>query len=107
VCQRTESHAARGGAATDSQARWWRSALTDEDPAVFKADMAAERWENWLERPALCFIEIVPSESLQAEGERCDFLSDFDDHGVELPEQHRTRLPFPAYPMGEEEHGTR
>ncbi|MFF3015668.1 SMI1/KNR4 family protein [Streptomyces sp. NPDC057939] len=81
--------------------------LTDDDPAVFiradLADKAAERWESWLERLSLCFIEIVLSESLQADGEVCDFLSDFDDHGVDLVEQNCTRLPFPAYPMCEEE----
>ncbi|MFI5634947.1 SMI1/KNR4 family protein [Streptomyces sp. NPDC051664] len=85
--------------------------LMDEDPAVViktdLADQAAERWENWLERLSLCFIEIVLSESVQAEGECCDFLSDFDDYGVELLEQNCSRLPFPAYPVGEEEHPTR
>lgn len=85
--------------------------MVDEDPAVFiradLADKAAERWESWLERLSLCFIEIVLSESLQAEGELCDFLSDFDDYGVDLLEQNCTRLPFPAYPMGEEEHAIR
>lgn len=85
--------------------------LVDEDPAVFiradLADKAAERWEIWLERLSLCFIEIVLSESLQTNGERCDFLIDFDDHGIEVLEQNCTQLPFPAYPMGEEEHSTR
>ncbi|MFC8202063.1 SMI1/KNR4 family protein [Streptomyces sp. NPDC057298] len=85
--------------------------LVDEDPAVFiradLADKAAERWESWLERLSLCFIEIVLSESLQADGELGDFLSDFDDYGVDLLEQNCTRLPFPAYPMGEEEHAIR
>lgn len=82
----------------------------DDDPAVFikadLADKAAERWEPWLERLSLCFIEIVLSESVQADGELCDFLCDFDDHGVEVLEENCTRLPFPAYPMGDEEHGT-
>ncbi|MFE3202309.1 SMI1/KNR4 family protein, partial [Embleya sp. NPDC059237] len=85
--------------------------LMDDDPAVSirsdLADKAAERWEPWLERLSLCFIEIVLSESVQADGELCDFLCDFDDHGVEVLEENCTRLPFPAYPMGEEEHGTR
>lgn len=85
--------------------------LADEDPAVFiradLADRAAERWESWLERLSLCFIEIVLSESLQADGELCDFLGDFDESGVDLLEQNCTRLPFPAYPMGEEENSIR
>jgi hypothetical protein len=85
--------------------------LMDEDPAVFirtdLADKAAERWEGWLPRLSLCFIEIVLSESVQADGELCDFLADFDDYGIGLLEQHCTRLPFPAYPIGEEEHAIR
>ncbi|KJY32915.1 SMI1/KNR4 family protein [Streptomyces sp. NRRL S-495] len=85
--------------------------LVDDDPAVFiradLADKAAECWESWLERLSLCFIEIVLSESLQAGGELCDFLSDFDDHGVDLLEKNCTRLAFPTYPMGEEEHPIR
>ncbi|MFF9912447.1 SMI1/KNR4 family protein [Streptomyces sp. NPDC013457] len=85
--------------------------LTDDDPAVLVktdlADKAAEHWENWLERLSLCFVEIVLSESVQAEGELCDFLCDFDDRGVELLEENCTRLPFPAYPMSEEDHPTR
>ncbi|MFD9409741.1 SMI1/KNR4 family protein [Streptomyces sp. NPDC059989] len=85
--------------------------LMDEDPAVFiradLADKAAEHWESWLERLSLCFIEIVLSESLQADDELCDFLSDFDDSGVDLLERNCIRLPFPAYPMGDEEHAIR
>ncbi|MQY10896.1 hypothetical protein SRB5_10090 [Streptomyces sp. RB5] len=84
--------------------------LRDDDPAVFVrpdlADKSAERWEAWLERLSLCFVEIVLSESLQADGELCDFL-DADDDTVGLIEEHAVRLPFPAYPIGEVENGIR
>ncbi|MFE2154473.1 SMI1/KNR4 family protein [Streptomyces lavendulae] len=80
--------------------------LQDDDPAVFirpdLADKSAERWEAWLERLSLCFVEIVLSESVQADHELCDFL-DPDDDSIELLEKNTVRLPFPAYPMGEEE----
>ncbi|MFE6867752.1 SMI1/KNR4 family protein [Kitasatospora sp. NPDC057692] len=84
--------------------------VREDDPAVFiRADLAdktAERWEGWLERLSLCFVEIVMSESLQADGEPCDFL-DPDEGSIELLEQNCVQLPFPAYPIGEEEHGNR
>ncbi|MFE2853666.1 SMI1/KNR4 family protein [Streptomyces lavendulae] len=80
--------------------------LQDDDPAVFirpdLADKSAERWEAWLERLSLCFVEILLSESVQADHELCDFL-DPDDDSIELLEENTVRLPFPAYPMGEEE----
>ncbi|MFI8423693.1 SMI1/KNR4 family protein [Streptomyces sp. NPDC085479] len=81
--------------------------LQDDDPAVFMrldmADKSAERWEPWLEHLSLCFVEIVLSESVQwqADGELCDFL-DADDGSVEFLEENAVRLPFPAYPAGEE-----
>jgi hypothetical protein len=84
--------------------------LQDDDPAVFiradLADKSAERWEGWLERLSLCFVEIVLSESVQADGEVCDFL-DPDDESIELLDEKCVQLPFPAYPIGEEEHVTR
>ncbi|MFG2716576.1 hypothetical protein ACGFX2_39595 [Streptomyces goshikiensis] len=70
------------------------------------ADKSAERWEGWLERLSLCFVEIVLSESLQADGELCDFL-DADDDSIGLLEENAVRLPFPAYPIGEDEHAIR
>lgn len=51
--------------------------------------------------------EIVLSECVQAGVGLCDFLCDFDDYGVEVLEQNCSRLPFPAYPMGEEEQSIR
>ncbi|WP_433543664.1 SMI1/KNR4 family protein (plasmid) [Streptomyces sp. CA-294286] len=79
--------------------------LPDDDPAVAVrldlADKGAERWEEWLARLSLCFVEIVLSEALQADEELCDFL-DPDDNSLELLETNFLRLPFPAYPMGEE-----
>ncbi|WP_413754304.1 SMI1/KNR4 family protein [Streptomyces sp. R-74717] len=84
--------------------------LQDDDPAVFirsdLADKTAERWDGWLERLSLCFVEIVLSESVQADGESCNFL-DPDDNSIELLEGNCVQLPFPAYPIGEEEHATR
>ncbi|MFE6909423.1 SMI1/KNR4 family protein [Streptomyces erythrochromogenes] len=77
--------------------------LQDDDPAVFcradLADKSAERWEGWLERLSLCFVEIVLSESLHAEEEICDFL---DAPDVESLEENFVRLPFPPYPLGDE-----
>ncbi|MFD5573601.1 SMI1/KNR4 family protein [Streptomyces cadmiisoli] len=77
----------------------------EEDPAVFirldLADKSAERWEDWLERLSLYFIEISLSESLQADEEVCDYL-DPDGNSLELLETHSVRLPFPSYPIGEE-----
>lgn len=79
--------------------------LQGEDPAVFirldLADKSAERWEDWLERLSLCFVEIILSESLQADEELCDYL-DPDGDSLELLETHSVRLPFPVYPVGEE-----
>ncbi|MEV4919406.1 SMI1/KNR4 family protein [Streptomyces tirandamycinicus] len=79
--------------------------LQDDDPPVVirsdLADKSAERWEGWLERLSLCFVEIVLSESLQADEELCDFL-DLDGDSLELLETHFVRLPFPDYPTGEE-----
>ncbi|MFZ3475110.1 SMI1/KNR4 family protein [Streptomyces sp. 4.24] len=84
--------------------------LQDDDPAVFirsdLADKTAERWESWLERLSLCFVEIVLSESVQADGEPCDFLEP-DDDSVQLLEENCVRLPFPPYPLGEEDHAIR
>jgi hypothetical protein len=84
--------------------------LQDEDPAVFSrtdlVDKSAERWEGWMERLSLCFVEIVLSESLHADEELCDFL-DADGSDVELLEENFVRLPFPVYPIGDEENGSR
>lgn len=81
------------------------SSLQDDAPAVLirldLADKSAERWEDWLERLSLCFVEIIFSESLQADEELCDFL-DPDGDSLELLERSSVRLPFPAYPIGEE-----
>ncbi|WP_093703224.1 SMI1/KNR4 family protein [Streptomyces sp. 2131.1] len=79
--------------------------LQDDDPAVLirldLADKSAERWAGWLERLSLCFVEIILSESLQADEELCDFLAP-DVGSLELLERNYVRLPFPAYPIGEE-----
>ncbi|MFE9796555.1 SMI1/KNR4 family protein [Streptomyces goshikiensis] len=84
--------------------------LQDDDPAVFMrpdlADKSAEQWAGWLERLSLCFVEIVLSESLQADEDLCDFL-DADDDSIGLLEENAVRLPFPAYPIGEDEHAIR
>ncbi|WP_097867945.1 hypothetical protein [Streptomyces sp. rh34] len=84
--------------------------LQDDDPAVFSrtdlVDKSAERWEGWMERLSLCFVEIVLAESLHADEELCDFL-DADESDVALLEENFVRLPFPVYPMGDEENGSR
>ncbi|MEO3975064.1 SMI1/KNR4 family protein [Streptomyces sp. CAU 1734] len=84
--------------------------LREDDPPVFiRADLAdkdAERWEGWLGRLSLCFVEIVLSESLHAPEPCCDAL-DPDDGDIELLEEHAVQLPFPPYPIGEEENGGR
>ncbi|MFB7209368.1 SMI1/KNR4 family protein [Streptomyces sp. NPDC056255] len=86
-------------------------ALGEEDPAVFiRADLAdktAERWEGWLDRLSLAFIDIVLSEFLQADDDYCDFLDVFDDQGIEALERVCTRLPSPAYPFCDAEPGIR
>ncbi|MGW2180284.1 hypothetical protein ACWCXX_19675 [Streptomyces sp. NPDC001732] len=86
-------------------------ALDEEDPAVFVradlADKSAGRWEAWLDRLSLALVEMVLSESVQADDELCDFLVDFDEHGAGLLQQKCVRLPFPAYPACEKEAGTR
>ncbi|MFD7865155.1 SMI1/KNR4 family protein [Streptomyces sp. NPDC057682] len=78
--------------------------LQDDDPAVFirldLADKSAERWETWLERLSLCFVEITLSECLHADDELCDFLL-LEDESPDLLETFFTRLPFPTYPEGE------
>ncbi|MFD7560994.1 SMI1/KNR4 family protein [Streptomyces sp. NPDC059835] len=84
--------------------------LQDDDPAVFSrtdlADKSAERWEGWLEHLSLCFVEIVLSESLHVDEELCDFL-DADESDVESLEENFVRLPFPVYPIGDEQNGSR
>ncbi|MDQ1042338.1 hypothetical protein QFZ76_000574 [Streptomyces sp. V4I2] len=83
--------------------------LQDDDPAVCVrpdlADKSAERWEDWLERLSLCFVEIILSESLRADEDLCAFL-DPDEDSIELLEANAVRLPFPVYPTGQE-HGSR
>ncbi|MFJ8085632.1 SMI1/KNR4 family protein [Streptomyces sp. NPDC096205] len=78
--------------------------LRNDDPAVLirldLADKSAERWEEWLERLSLSFVEIILSESLQADEELCDYL-DPDGDSLDLLETNLVRLPFPAYPSGE------
>ncbi|MEW1547691.1 SMI1/KNR4 family protein [Streptomyces tsukubensis] len=69
-------------------------------------DGTAERWEGWLERLSLCFVELVLSGSLRAPGRPCAFL-DPDDTHIELLEEHAVRLPFPPCPVGREEDGGR
>ncbi|MCF3103221.1 SMI1/KNR4 family protein [Streptomyces roseoverticillatus] len=84
--------------------------LQDDDPAVLirsdLADKTAERWEGWLERLSLCFVEIVLSESLNADAELCDFL-DTDGDSAGLFQEKCVQLPFPAYPVGEEDYAIR
>ncbi|MGW5261646.1 hypothetical protein ACWEQG_11755 [Microbispora sp. NPDC004025] len=84
--------------------------LQDEDPAVHLrldlADKTDERWDGWLERLSLCFVEIVMSESVQADSELCDYLEP-DDDSVRLVEELCVQLPFPAYPTSRQGSGPR
>ncbi|MEV5600695.1 SMI1/KNR4 family protein [Streptomyces sp. NPDC052299] len=84
--------------------------LREDDPAVFVrldlADKSAERWEGWTERLSLCFVEIVLSEAVQADGATCDFLDPDADSG-RLLEEACVQLPFPACPLGDEEGAAR
>ena len=84
----------------------WGVLLTDldkEDPPVRMrpdlADKDAEHWAGWLDTFSVSCIEIVLSEALQADEPVCDH-GDFEDFD-EL-DRRFTRLPFPAYPEGEE-----
>ncbi|MEU6678792.1 SMI1/KNR4 family protein [Streptomyces sp. NPDC046853] len=92
----------------------WGILLADlgaDDPAVFiradLADKSAEKWECWLERTSLAFVEIVLAEALHSPEELSDFLDDLDADGIDVLEQHCTRLPLPDYPLGEGEPGIR
>jgi hypothetical protein len=72
--------------------------LDKADPPVMTkldlADKAAERWEDWMERCSLAWVEIVLSESLHAPEELSDFLPDLDE-----PLDNRfVLLPCPSYP---------
>ncbi|MEV4332826.1 SMI1/KNR4 family protein [Streptomyces sp. NPDC049597] len=84
--------------------------LAQEDPAVRirpdLADKSREKWEDWLARTSLAFVEIVLSESLHAPDDLVDVLDGLDEQDAEELEQHGVRLPFPPYPPGEEP-GTR
>lgn len=84
----------------------WGVLLADigaEDPPVRirpdLADREAEHWEPWLDAFSVSCVEIVLSEALQADEPVCDH-GDFED--FEELERRFTRLPFPAYPEGEE-----
>lgn len=84
----------------------WGVLLTDLDeadpPVRIRPDLGdkeEERWEGWLDAFSVSCIEIVLSEALQADEPVCGH-GDFEDFD-EL-ERRFTRLPFPAYPEGEE-----
>lgn len=92
----------------------WGVLITDlrhPDPTVFiRANLAereAERWDPWLSRLSLAFIEVVLSESLHAPEELCDFLGELDDAAIDRLQRNYTRLPFPEYPICQESGGTR
>ncbi|MFD6953388.1 hypothetical protein A6A08_26050 [Nocardiopsis sp. TSRI0078] len=78
--------------------------LQEEDPAVLVrpdlADESVERWEPWTERFSACCIEIVLSESLQAEDVVCGFLYEPTEEDLRMLEETCVRLPFPRYPEG-------
>ncbi|MFI0410512.1 hypothetical protein [Actinomadura sp. 3N508] len=84
----------------------WGILLSDLDqpdpPVRIRPDLAdkdAERWEGWLDSFSVSCIEIILSESLQAQDSLCDHGDNEDDDELR---RRFTRLPFPAYPAGEE-----
>ncbi|ALC21329.1 conserved hypothetical protein [Streptomyces pristinaespiralis ATCC 25486] len=85
-------------------ARWGillRDLALDDPPVLVRPDLAdknAERWEGWLERTSLAFLEIVLSEAAQAPTGPVDYLDAPDDEVLERLERDATRLPFPLYP---------
>jgi hypothetical protein len=91
----------------------WGVLLTDlehpDPPVLIRADLAdeqAERWESWLDRLSVAFIEIILSESLHAPYELSD-SRDLDETEPELLEQRYTRLPLPEYPLCDAPPGAR
>lgn len=80
--------------------------LDQDDPPVRMrpdlADKSREKWEDWLDRTSLAFVEIVLSESLHAPDGLVDFLDALAEEDLEELEQHGVRLPFPPYPQGTE-----
>ncbi|NWF30706.1 SMI1/KNR4 family protein [Streptomyces sp. PKU-EA00015] len=91
----------------------WGILLTDlaqEDPPVRMrpdlADKSREKWEDWLARTSLAFVEIVLSESVHAPDDLVDVLDALEEEDLEELEQRSVGLPFPRYPEGEEP-GTR
>lgn len=86
-------------------AAFWGIPLTDlrhpDPPVRMRQDLAdkdAERWEGWLSSFSVSCIEMVLFESPQADDPVCEYVEcEAGDLGRRL-----TRLPFPAYPEGEE-----
>lgn len=62
------------------------------------ADKDAERWTGWLPSFSMSCIEMVLFESPQADDPVCEYV---ECEAGDL-DQHLTRLPFPAYPEGEQ-----
>lgn len=64
------------------------------------ADKSAERWEGWVDRTSLAFVEIVLPEATHAPEELVDYLDAPGDETIGELEQGAARLPFPASPPG-------
>ncbi|MFI2373072.1 SMI1/KNR4 family protein [Streptomyces sp. NPDC018833] len=76
----------------------------DDPPVRIRPDLAdksREKWEPWLERTSLAFLEIVLSEATQAPDELVDFLDAPDEGIVAALEKDGVRLAFSACPPGE------
>lgn len=88
-------------------ARWGilLSDLSLDDPPVRirpdLADRSRERWEPWLERTSLTFLDTVLSEATEAPDHLVDFLEVPDEGIVAALERDGTLLPFPAPQPGE------
>ncbi|MFD0683653.1 SMI1/KNR4 family protein [Actinomadura fibrosa] len=74
--------------------------LGDPDPAVHFS-MDSDPWQPWLDRFSIAAVEIVLSEVLQAQNDLCDYR-DLEEGEQEELSRRFTRLPFPAYPEGED-----
>lgn len=87
-------------------AAYWGVLLTDLDkpdpPVRTRPDLAdkdEERWDGWLDAFSVSCVEMVLSEAVLAQDSLTDF-GDIPDDGEYV--RSLTRLPFPAYPKGEE-----
>ncbi|WP_431677160.1 SMI1/KNR4 family protein [Kitasatospora sp. KL5] len=75
------------------------------DPAVLIE--TGGTWKPWLDRLSVALVELVLSESLHAPEGRSDHLEPLGDETLHLVEEQYVQLPFPDYPVGSEQPGSR